>query len=765
MKFSTHISEFEPPIPNPQPFVDKAFALYQTITETGRGKVVFVVGELGRGKTEIMRSIAEAFKQTKSACNVIDGCFIDGKYQPFIHKVKADYSQTSDTIGNIASSLAKIVSPRFDAFLDFGGQLLQTIAASAEFVNAHTANLPDKPEVPYWLLKIIREAAKEKPLVCVIDDFDKSDETFDWNFFLLSLAEEIAVDLPILFIVSIKSKASVGEHQIGENNLEYVTRELVGRGLADWQYINPMSREDIADWISLDTSLGIVSQLHNVTGGNSRWVQNLWRDWRINGNVILNEHKRIWEFSPDKKPALNQLKGSFEDLLKTLLNTDDLSQIGEAKKMLGLAALEGERFTAEVSALALGIDTDELIDYLDDNLLVDESRPNGILLENGSIEIETAPNVKKVLWRYKFVSDWHWQILNRYAFPTVEEKFKYAGEMIQALKIVFETNERFAAKSLAKLYKTVKDDESARNYQQIADYAMSFEKTRELALALLQVDTTDWDQFRCQQLGVFLLKAGEKIKGANPYDDLAIFEKAEELASTAFDTVTQADSLAWVASIHADFGEFKIAEKKAAICINLYNKLNKKTNEASAYNILGYIYYAGGKYDKAETLFKKAIVISEKILGENHFTTTVCYANLAGIYDELGRFDEAERLFKKVILIREKVLGENHPSNSTTYNNLAGLYQSQGRYAEAEPLYKKALAICESVLGEHHPSTAATYNNLAGLYQSQGRYAEAEPLYKKALAICESVLGEHHPNTITAKQNLEILKQKLAHSK
>jgi hypothetical protein len=41
MKFSTHISEFEPPIPNPQPFVDKAFALYQTITETNRGKLDF----------------------------------------------------------------------------------------------------------------------------------------------------------------------------------------------------------------------------------------------------------------------------------------------------------------------------------------------------------------------------------------------------------------------------------------------------------------------------------------------------------------------------------------------------------------------------------------------------------------------------------------------------------------------------------------------------------------------------------------------------
>jgi tetratricopeptide (TPR) repeat protein len=402
---------------------------------------------------------------------------------------------------------------------------------------------------------------------------------------------------------------------------------------------------------------------------------------------------------------------------------------------------------------------------LDDNLLVDESRPNGILLENGSIEIETAPNVKKVLWRYKFVSDWHWQILNRYAFPTVEEKFKYAGEMIQALKIVFETNERFAAKSLAKLYKTVKDDDSARNYQQIADYAMSFEKTRELALALLQVDTTDWDQFRCQQLGVFLYKAGEKIHGANPHEDLAVFEKAEELVSRAFDSETKAHCLFEIAWIQADFGEFRTAEKKASLCLKLYEKFNKKLYKGKTCALLGHIYFAEDRYAEAEPVCKIAFEIYESVLGANHPLTAMICDNLGLLYQTQGKYELAEKYNLKALKIFEKVLGENHSDTATTYNNLALLYQMQEKYELAEKYHLKALKFSEKVLGENHPLTAKTYDNLAVLYETQGKYGLAEKYNLKALKIFEKVLGENHPDTLIGRQNLEILNEKLADSK
>ena len=78
-----------------------------------------------------------------------------------------------------------------------------------------------------------------------------------------------------------------------------------------------------------------------------------------------------------------------------------------------------------------------------------------------------------------------------------------------------------------------------------------------------------------------------------------------------------------------------------------------------------------------------------------------------------GKYAEAEPLYRNALAIRRRVLGEDHPDTATSYNNLALPPRGQGKYAEAEPLYRKALAIRRGVLGEDHPDTAPSYNNLA----------------------------------------------------
>ncbi|WP_292761209.1 tetratricopeptide repeat protein, partial [Nostoc sp. NOS(2021)] len=80
-----------------------------------------------------------------------------------------------------------------------------------------------------------------------------------------------------------------------------------------------------------------------------------------------------------------------------------------------------------------------------------------------------------------------------------------------------------------------------------------------------------------------------------------------------------------------------------------------------------------------------------------------------------GRYSEAEPLYKKALELRQRLLGEEHPDVASSYNNLAGLYHSQGRYSDAEPLYKKALSIAELSLGIDHPSTATIRKNLKWL--------------------------------------------------
>ncbi|MCA9804258.1 MAG: CHAT domain-containing protein, partial [Cyanobacteria bacterium HKST-UBA02] len=58
-----------------------------------------------------------------------------------------------------------------------------------------------------------------------------------------------------------------------------------------------------------------------------------------------------------------------------------------------------------------------------------------------------------------------------------------------------------------------------------------------------------------------------------------------------------------------------------------------------------------------------------------------------------GRYADAEPLYKEALAIRKKALGDDHPDTARSMNNLAFLYQAQGRYADAEPLYKEGQSV------------------------------------------------------------------------
>ena len=144
---------------------------------------------------------------------------------------------------------------------------------------------------------------------------------------------------------------------------------------------------------------------------------------------------------------------------------------------------------------------------------------------------------------------------------------------------------------------------------------------------------------------------------------------------------------------------------------------------------------AQGDYARAEPLYRQALEIRKKALGENHPDYATSLNNLAALYQAQGDYARAEPLFRQALEIRKKALGENHPDYATSLNNLAVLYKAQGDYARAEPLFRQALEIRKKALGENHPDYASSLNNLAALYQAQGDYARAEPLLRQAVTI------------------------------
>ncbi|MBD2509794.1 tetratricopeptide repeat protein [Nostoc muscorum FACHB-395] len=203
-------------------------------------------------------------------------------------------------------------------------------------------------------------------------------------------------------------------------------------------------------------------------------------------------------------------------------------------------------------------------------------------------------------------------------------------------------------------------------------------------------------------------------------------------------------------------GRYSEAEPLYKKALELRQRLlgEEHPDVAISYNNLALLYSDQGRYSDAEPLHKKALELWQRLLGEEHPDVANSYNNLALLYSDQGRYSDAEPLYIKALELRQRLLGEEHPDVAQSYNNLAALYYSQGQYSDAEPLYIKALELWQRLLGEEHPDVANSYNNLALLYSDQGRYSDAEPLHKKALELWQRLLGEEHPDVASSYNNL-----------
>jgi tetratricopeptide (TPR) repeat protein len=248
------------------------------------------------------------------------------------------------------------------------------------------------------------------------------------------------------------------------------------------------------------------------------------------------------------------------------------------------------------------------------------------------------------------------------------------------------------------------------------------------------------------------LEVQERVKEALPHLEV-VAKQWSHLVEDSTDATWSFAVLAWVAQAQSLWAE---AEKWCKACLQRTEERcgADHPDTANSLNNLALLYYAMGRYPRAEPLYVRSLAIREQKLGAEHPDTAMSLNNLAALYCAMGRYAEAEPLYVRSLAIREQKLGAEHPDTALSLNNLAELYKAMGRYAEAEPWLVRSLAIREQKLGAEHPYTASSLNNLAELYKTMGRYQEAEPLYVRSLSINELLFGADHPDTATSLNNL-----------
>ena len=125
--------------------------------------------------------------------------------------------------------------------------------------------------------------------------------------------------------------------------------------------------------------------------------------------------------------------------------------------------------------------------------------------------------------------------------------------------------------------------------------------------------------------------------------------------------------------------------------------------------------------------------------------------SLGVILDEQGRHPEAEKVYREALLIQRKVLGQEHPDIVTTLTNLGQTLSHAKRDAEAVAVLREALSMSREVYGERGIDTAHVLAGLAEVEWRKGDLGAAEGHAALALSIREEAFGLDHPDTAEAR--------------
>lgn len=754
-----HIRDFEPIIPDPQPHIERALALYDKAVRYKRGRIVFIAAELGGGKTEHLSALAKALHQAKPEPAFVAGYFSRGEYHRYTLAWQKNIclSKAALVAGETAALLGFYSSP-YALAMSLIGQLLQTSVNARELGEEFRRTPSPRKEGADWLRKILRRAAEERPLVCLLDNWEEA-QRFFWDDMLLSFSKEIAHSLPLLLFITVKEPIDLKAPDKDESGLAHVIKTLTEeKGLAEWWPLRKLSRDEVGAYIG-KAALGIAGKLHGVTGGNARWVRELWREWRQMEIVIQNETD-CWVWGGQHRETVNLYELILRDRLARLLKAQTAMEVEEVCEVLACAALEGVRFTADALAVALGLDRDELIDFLDETLVHTEDNPNGLLLDDDSVSITKSNGETRTLWRYKFASDLHWMALERYGFENHQqpdknysEKMEKSIDLAQALIKTYSPEERLVAAPLAKLFAEIGNREAAQHYRRMAYYSASRAVLREQALHLLTLNKDEWGQWECQRTARFMLDVGNAIINTFPHSEaLIVLTEAHKLAHRAKDRISEADAHYLCGFVHNEAGEYSAARDSANKSLNIIRHTNSKSGLAKTLSLFSDINYAEGHYAEALDFALQSKKIYQEI--DNRLGIAHTLQMLSDINHAESHYTEARKCISQAIKIYQEIGEQLGIVNSL--NRMGRIEYAEGHYVEARECALKSLKIYQEI-GEQL-GIASAFGLLAMTDCAEGHYVEAREHALKSLKITQG-MGDHR-GVISSLDLLDVIARK-----
>jgi hypothetical protein len=165
-----------------------------------------------------------------------------------------------------------------------------------------------------------------------------------------------------------------------------------------------------------------------------------------------------------------------------------------------------------------------------------------------------------------------------------------------------------------------------------------------------------------------------------------------------------------------------------------------------------------GKNGEAIAAVTRALGVYKKLLGDGDALTLDSLCRIASLRVASEEFAEAETLYRQALKVRQKVLGLQHPDYLDTRDCLTRLYQAwleklfQGTDADvAVPVVERKLAFQRETADESLEAIASTLMTLARLHEYRSDFHSAYKAHEERLALLVKFRGGDHPQVADAR--------------
>jgi tetratricopeptide (TPR) repeat protein len=740
-----------------RPSLQKLTARAAALAPGKPGATVFLGGEEGSGRTALLDAFVNEVAGKRSPL-AIAGTFDSGDYVP--HNTALDQVKKATPLAEGALSVAASLHP--------AAAIVSQLAAGSKSVRRGLEALTKKSqrEHPLALLpELLRRAAREEgPLVCAIDDADRSDEAW-WPDLMLSLARQIAVDLPLMLVFVVDGPEQLGDHTGAELPGLYVARQLASEDLADWVPLRPCTDVQVEEWIGPAEPV-IARRLTEITGGRAGWTAGLWEEWREGG--IVRSERDGWSFAGEGDMGLAPIGHLLGRRLQKLAGAGDLAAQSSAQQYLACGALEGRTFTAEAIALVLGQDGDEVVDFLDDNLSI-EADPASGLLEELPILTVTDEAGQRHLHRYRFRAELDWLASQQYGLPGESQRNQRLLSLAGALQAVYGAASGRIALVAARLYERAGDAGNARMAQRLHNMSADRETMLLRARLAFNVDPRA-DQAERNRSGEALVAGATALYNSGPWQvGLDFCEKTIEItdllslkrsahyyaawfrmhlgdylmarkdlelalagAEKQHDRSAVADALHQLANI--DLAEERLASAEAGYrrALEIRTELEDREAQARVHEALGDVSHTREDYPGALAEYGIALEISTEI--EDRLSWATTRYRVARIEFEEGKLEACRGALGKVVEIQRE-FGDRR-DEIAALSLLSDAEYGLDRFEQARAAAARAVEVAREIGTPHE---AGLLYRLATAAASLDDAAEARRAYRDTVAVAERV--------------------------